>query len=99
MTDTADAAFTAGNRWSNWAERIAQDDQAQKVKRQQERERQGDTFRPEMFETYRNQRGQAQTTMHAAVSDDAATLVPLSISLPGLTRWLQPTKPSRLTRP
>jgi hypothetical protein len=82
MTDTADAAFTAGNRWSNWADRIAQDDQAQRVKNQQERERQGDTFRPEMFETYRNQRGQAHTTMHAAVSDGAATLVHEASSLP-----------------
>jgi hypothetical protein len=82
MTDTADAAFTAGNRWSNWANRIAQDDQKQRVKNQQERERQGDTFRPEMLETYRNQRGQAHTTMHAAVSDDAATLVHEASSLP-----------------
>jgi hypothetical protein len=74
------------NGWNNFANYIAQDDQEQKVKNRQERERQGDTFRPEILETYKNQRGQSHTTMHekigstrglpnAAVSDDAATLV------------------------
>jgi hypothetical protein len=56
-------------KWGNFAAHIKQDDQNLVVKARQEMERMGgDTFRPEIRETYKDQRGQAQITKHDHVA-------------------------------
>ena len=59
-------------KWSNFAAHIKQDDQNVVAKARQEMERMGgDSFRPEIRETYKDQRGQAQTTQHDPVAGKA----------------------------
>lgn len=58
-----------GKGWGDYKTHIAQDDQSMKVKAQQDLERTGgETFRPEIRETYKDQRGQSQTTLHDKVA-------------------------------
>ncbi|KAH9874429.1 hypothetical protein IAQ61_003618 [Plenodomus lingam] len=53
--------------WGNFEADIANDDRKVAMKAQQDRERLGE-FRPEIRETYKDQRGQAQTTLHSKVA-------------------------------
>ncbi|KAF2031558.1 hypothetical protein EK21DRAFT_63068 [Setomelanomma holmii] len=58
-----------GSGWGDYKAHIAQDDQNMKVKARQDLERMGgETFRPEIRETYKDQRGQSQTTLHDKVA-------------------------------
>lgn len=51
--------------WGNFAAHIAQDDQkAATIAREELKQRKGDTFRPEFRETYKDQKGQKETTVH-----------------------------------
>jgi hypothetical protein len=63
------------NRWANFREVIAQDDQAIIARAQKEQERmKNETFRPEIREVYTNQQGQSQKTVHSqigAIKSDA----------------------------
>ena len=64
--------------WGNFEADIAKDDANLALKTRQDRERIGEAFRPEIRETYKDQRGQAQTTLHNKVAgsvnlSDAAT--------------------------
>ncbi|KAI8942512.1 hypothetical protein NX059_000576 [Plenodomus lindquistii] len=54
--------------WGNFEADIAKDDRNMVMKAQQDRERVGEHFRPELRETYKDQRGQAQTTLHSKVA-------------------------------
>lgn len=57
------------NKWGNFAAHIARDDANMVVKARQDRERMGgETFRPELRETYKDQRGKAQTMVHNKVA-------------------------------
>ncbi|KAJ8105772.1 hypothetical protein OPT61_g9979 [Boeremia exigua] len=57
------------NKWGNFAAHIARDDANMAVKARQDRERTGaETFRPELRETYKDQRGKAQTMVHSKVA-------------------------------
>ncbi|KAF1928021.1 uncharacterized protein M421DRAFT_101389 [Didymella exigua CBS 183.55] len=57
-----------GNKWANFEKHIGDDDQSVIVRARQERDRMsGETFRPELRETYKDQRGQAQTMIHSKV--------------------------------
>ncbi|KAJ4990339.1 hypothetical protein SVAN01_04221 [Stagonosporopsis vannaccii] len=57
------------NKWGNFATHIARDDANMAVKARQDRERMGgETFRPELRETYKDQRGNAQTMVHGKVA-------------------------------
>ncbi|KAF1846794.1 uncharacterized protein K460DRAFT_283499 [Cucurbitaria berberidis CBS 394.84] len=58
--------------WSNFQDDIRKDDANMVVKARQDRERLGEAFRPEIRETYKDQRGQAQTTLHDKVAGNAA---------------------------
>jgi hypothetical protein len=60
-----------GGGWDTFGDRIAQDDREKSLKNQQERERQGETFRPEIREVYKDQRGQAQVTIIDKVVPDS----------------------------
>jgi hypothetical protein len=58
--------------WGNFAAAIRQDDQAMVVKARQNFERMGgETFRPEIRETYTDQQGKSQTTVHSKISGNA----------------------------
>ncbi|KAH7089162.1 hypothetical protein FB567DRAFT_326411 [Paraphoma chrysanthemicola] len=58
-----------GKGWGDYKAHIAQDDQNMKIKAHQDMERVGgETFRPEIRETYKDQRGQSQTTLHDKVA-------------------------------
>ena len=61
-----------GNGWGNFEAHIRQDDAGMAVKARQDRERLGEAFRPEIRETYKDQRGQAQTTLHDKVAGNLA---------------------------
>ncbi|KAF1919617.1 hypothetical protein BDU57DRAFT_536577 [Ampelomyces quisqualis] len=62
-----------GKGWGNFAAHIAQDDRALVLKTRQDLERLGgEIFRPEMQETYKDQLGQAQTTMHDKIGGSSA---------------------------
>lgn len=50
--------------WGNFEAEIARDDANMVAKARQDRERLGEQFRPEMLETFKEHRGQAQTTLH-----------------------------------
>lgn len=55
--------------WGNFEAHIKQDDKSMKAKARQDMERLGgETFRPEIRETYKDQRGQAQSTLHDKVA-------------------------------
>lgn len=54
--------------WGNFEADIANDDRNMALKAQQDRDRVGEHFRPEIRETYKDQRGQAQTTLHTKVA-------------------------------
>lgn len=63
----------SGKGWGNFAAHIAQDDQNLAAKARQDRERLGgETFRPEIRETYKDQLGQSQTTLHDKVAGSKA---------------------------
>lgn len=53
--------------WGNFEADIAKDDANTLTKARQDRERVGEAYRPEIRETYKDQRGQAQTTLHNKV--------------------------------
>ncbi|KAH8728669.1 hypothetical protein GQ44DRAFT_701796 [Phaeosphaeriaceae sp. PMI808] len=58
-----------GKGWGNYATLIAQDDQNMATKARQDFDRGGgETFRPEIRETYKDARGQSQTTLHNQVA-------------------------------
>ena len=57
----------SGTKWDNFRTLIDQNDRETMAKAQQDRERVGDAFRPEIRETYKNQLGQSHTTMHEKV--------------------------------
>lgn len=60
------------NKWGNFAAHIARDDANMVTKARQDRDRMGgDTFRPELRETYKDQRGKAQTMVHSKVAGAA----------------------------
>ncbi|KAF2994493.1 hypothetical protein E8E13_002051 [Curvularia kusanoi] len=60
------------NKWASFGTHIARDDANLVAKARQERERMaGDTFRPELRETYKDQRGKAQTIVHSQVPGSA----------------------------
>ncbi|OAL45220.1 hypothetical protein IQ07DRAFT_520073 [Pyrenochaeta sp. DS3sAY3a] len=54
--------------WGNFQEDIRKDDANMVAKARQDRDRLGEAFRPELRETYKDQRGQAQTTLHDKVA-------------------------------
>ncbi|KAJ4368097.1 hypothetical protein N0V83_006452 [Neocucurbitaria cava] len=58
--------------WGNFQEDIRKDDANMIAKARQDRERLGEAFRPEIRETYKDQRGQAQTTLHDKVAGNPA---------------------------
>jgi hypothetical protein len=59
--------------WGNFAAIIAQDDQSLVAKARQDRERSnGETYRPEIRETYKDQLGQAQVKVHDKVVSSKA---------------------------
>ena len=60
------------NGWGNFEAHIRQDDAGMAAKARQDRERLGEAFRPEIRETYKDQRGQAQTTLHDKVPGNLA---------------------------
>jgi hypothetical protein len=60
-----------GGGWDTFGDLIKKDDSDLAVKNNHDRERQGD-FRPELRETYKDQRGQAQVTLHDKVAADLA---------------------------
>ena len=61
------------NKWGNFAAHIARDDANIVVKARQDRDRMGgETFRPELRETYKDQRGKSQTMVHNKVAGSAA---------------------------
>ena len=63
----------ADNKWGNFAAHIARDDANMVVKARQDRDRMGgETFRPELRETYKDQRGKAQTIVHNKVGGNAS---------------------------
>lgn len=63
---------TTDNKWGNFAAHIARDDANMVVKVRQDRDRiGGETFRPELRETYKDQRGKAQTMVHSKVGSTA----------------------------
>jgi hypothetical protein len=62
---------TAKAGWGNFAAHIAQDDQNVASKARQDNERMAGA-RPEMRETYKDQRGQAQTVLHEKVAPNKA---------------------------
>ncbi|KAF2826558.1 hypothetical protein CC86DRAFT_32067 [Ophiobolus disseminans] len=56
------------NGWGNFFVHIKQDDVVMQVKAKEDYKRQGgDTFRPEMKETYKDQRGKKETKVHEKV--------------------------------
>ncbi|KAJ4341303.1 hypothetical protein N0V95_007251 [Ascochyta clinopodiicola] len=60
------------NKWGNFAAHIARDDANMVVKARQDRDRMGgEAFRPELRETYKDQRGKAQTMVHSKVAGSA----------------------------
>ncbi|KZM25945.1 uncharacterized protein EKO05_0009220 [Ascochyta rabiei] len=60
------------NKWGNFAAHIARDDANMVVKARQDRDRMGgESFRPELRETYKDQRGKAQTVVHSTVAGSA----------------------------
>ena len=59
----------AGGGWDTFGDLIERDDAELAAKNHQDRERHGD-FRPELRETYKDQRGQAQVTLHDKVAAD-----------------------------
>ncbi|KAJ5030067.1 hypothetical protein PSV09DRAFT_2379419 [Bipolaris maydis] len=61
-----------GGGWDTFGELILKDDQEALARSRQERDRQGEGFRPELRETYKDQRGQAQVTLHDKVVPDIA---------------------------
>jgi hypothetical protein len=56
------------NGWGNFEAQIQHDDAMTAAKVRQDRDRIGDSFRPEIRETYKDQRGQAQSTLHDKVA-------------------------------
>ncbi|KAI4961358.1 hypothetical protein J4E86_000386 [Alternaria arbusti] len=60
-----------GGGWDTFGELIKKDDQDLAAKNAQDRERQGE-FRPELREVYKDQRGQAQVTLHDKVAAELA---------------------------
>ncbi|CAO2654690.1 Nn.00g114230.m01.CDS01 [Neocucurbitaria sp. VM-36] len=60
--------------WGNFQDDIRKDDANMIVKARQDRERLGEAFRPEIRETYKDQRGQAQTTLHDKVAGNVAVV-------------------------
>lgn len=63
----------ADKGWGNYAAHIAQDDRNLVNKARQDLDRLGgETFRPEIRETYKDQRGQSQTTLHDKVANNIA---------------------------
>jgi predicted nucleic acid-binding Zn-ribbon protein len=73
LKPTAEAFIPAGvNNWSNHESHIARDDAQVAAKARKNHERMaGDTYRPEMPETYKDQRGNAQTIVHNKVPGSA----------------------------
>ncbi|KAF1839519.1 hypothetical protein BDW02DRAFT_564057 [Decorospora gaudefroyi] len=61
-----------GKGWDTFGDLIARDDANTALKKQQDLERQGDAYRPEMRETYKDTRGQAQVTLHDKVAGNTA---------------------------
>lgn len=69
QTTPGPIAPPSDNKWGNFAAHIARDDANMVVKARQDRERMGgETFRPELRETYKDQRGNAQTMVHSKVA-------------------------------
>jgi hypothetical protein len=67
--DDGRASFPIANGWGNFLARIKQDDDNMKMKLKDEHERQGgDAFRPEIRETYKDQKGKAQMRVHGKVN-------------------------------
>lgn len=71
MSSRPVTAITGGG-WDTFGELISKDDDEAKARNRQERERQGEAFRPELRETYKDQRGQAQVTLHDKIAADMA---------------------------
>jgi hypothetical protein len=68
----ARAAPPAANGWGNFFAHIKQDDQATAVAAKEEYKRLGgDTFRPEIKETYKDQKGMAESKVHEKVGGRA----------------------------
>lgn len=57
----------ADKGWGNFQAHIRQDDLDIRVKAERDRERVGTDFRPELRETYKDQKGNTETTIHARV--------------------------------
>lgn len=57
------------NKWGTFAAHIARDDANLVARARQERERMvGEVFRPELRETYKDQRGKTQTMVHGSIA-------------------------------
>lgn len=58
--------------WGNFEAEIRRDDHDVAAKAQQNRERRGEAFRPELRETYKSRGGQAQSTLHNIIAGNVA---------------------------
>jgi hypothetical protein len=67
----------ADKGWGNFQAHIRQDDLDTRAKAERERERVGTDFRPELRETYKDQKGKTETTLHPRVGGiDPKTAMP-----------------------
>ncbi|XPS67862.1 hypothetical protein M3J07_000156 [Ascochyta lentis] len=74
-TEPAAASPRTTGGWSNFAAHIAQDDKQMAVRAHEDLQRLGgETFRPEFRETYRDQQGKKETTVHDQVGGSASAL-------------------------
>ncbi|CAA9965108.1 hypothetical protein PTMSG1_08467 [Pyrenophora teres f. maculata] len=62
----------SGGGWDTFGAIIKQDDEDTFTKNRQDQARQGEAFRPEIRETYKDQRGQAEVTLHDKVTVEIA---------------------------
>ncbi|KAA8611284.1 hypothetical protein PtrSN002B_009110 [Pyrenophora tritici-repentis] len=62
----------SGGGWDKFGDFIKKDDQDTYTKNRQDQARQGEAFRPEIRETFKDQRGQAEVTLHDKVAAELA---------------------------
>lgn len=60
-------ARPAENGWGNFQAHIRNDDRAMRAKAEQARERLGTDYRPELRETYKDQKGNTENTLHQKI--------------------------------
>jgi hypothetical protein len=62
---------TRYNPWANFYAKIKQDDKEKDIKSRQERDREGETFRPELKETYQDRKGKKEVALHEKIVSKA----------------------------